>query len=268
MEHPYYTLQHGDWQVPAFTYLELKPKAHKYAVCIPVINEGERVQRQLKKMQALGLTEQIDIIMADGGSKDGSLNDTFLKEVGVRTLLTRKGPGKLSAQMRMAMAYAIEQGYEGCVFVDGNDKDDTSAIPSFVKLMEQGYDHIQGSRYIPGGHAENTPMARHLGLIILHAPLISLSAGFRYTDTTNGFRGYSSKFLADPKVNPFRDVFAAYELHYYLAIRAARLGYKVVETPVTRKYPKGKVPSKINSFKGYWKVLMTLFKAAAHQYNP
>jgi hypothetical protein len=29
-------------------------------------------------------------------------------------------------------------------------------------------------------------------------------------------------------------VFAAYELHYYLAIRAARLGFRVIETPVTR----------------------------------
>ena len=78
---------------------------------------------------------------------------------------------------------------------------------------------------------------RYLGIRLLHAPLISLAAGHRYTDTTNGFRAYSARFLSDPRVAPFRDVFSAYELHYYPAIRAARLGFRIVELPVTRAYP-------------------------------
>ncbi len=96
---------------------------------------------------------------------------------------------------------------------------------------------MQGSRFVPGGRAVRTPWARYLGIRLLHAPLISLAAGHRYTDTTNGFRAYSARFLSDPRVAPFRDVFSAYELHYYLAIRAARLGFRVAELPVTRTYP-------------------------------
>ena len=56
----------------------------------------------------------------------------------------------------------------------------------------------------------------------------------RSTDTTNGFRAYSRRLLADDRVQPLRDVFAASELYYYLAIRTARLGFRVIETPVTR----------------------------------
>ena len=97
---------------------------------------------------------------------------------------------------------------------------------------------MQGSRYVPGGKGVNTPLSRHVGVMLLHAPLISLAARHRYTDTTNGFRGYSRRLLLDPRVQPFRDVFAAYELHYYLAIRAARLGLRVCEIPVTRVYPR------------------------------
>lgn len=261
----FYQLNHKQWQVPPFTAQQLRPKASNILVCICVINEGSRIRNQLTKMAAGHYG--CDILIADGGSTDGSLETTFLAEHGVNYLLTKKGPGKLSAQMRMAMAFGIENGYEGMVFVDGNDKDDTSAIPQFAKLLQQGYDHVQGSRYIPGGKAINTPFMRHLGLVILHAPLIGLSAGFRYTDTTNGFRGYSARFLADPRVNPFRDVFFAYELHYYLAIRAPRLGYKTIETPVTRAYPKGKVPSKISSFKGNFNILKTLFKAAFRMWD-
>jgi dolichol-phosphate mannosyltransferase len=207
--------------------------------------------------------------VADGGSTDSSLRDEILEQGNVRTLLTKTGPGKLSAQMRMAFAYALTQGYGGVVVVDGNGKDDVTAIPRFVDSLGAGYDHVQGSRYIPGGQAINTPLSRHLGVLLLHAPLISLSAGHRHTDTTNGFRAYSAKLLSDPRLKVFRDVFQTYELHYYLAIAAARLGFRLTEIPVTRAYPpKGKTPTKISPIKGNARVLKILFKAALRQYDP
>jgi dolichol-phosphate mannosyltransferase len=262
-----YTLRTSGWQVPSFHVLELGPKRSRCLVCIPVINEGERIRRQLSKMRAV--SAQLDVVIADGGSSDGSLEEALMRELGVRGVLTKTGPGKLSAQMRMAMAWGLEQGYEGFVFIDGNDKDDTSAIPRFAAELEAGFDHLQGSRYVPGGVAINTPWSRHWGVKLLHSPLISAAARFHYTDTTNGFRGYSARFLLDPRVQPFRDVFSSYELHYYLAIRAARLKFKVKELPVTRAYPKGeKTPTKISPLKGNLRVLRTLFEAVFVGYNP
>lgn len=264
---PVYALQHAAWQVPQFHHLELRPRLSNVCVCVPVIDEGERIQAQLARMRPLSTT--LDIVIADGGSRDGSVSPERLRPHGVRALLTKTGPGRLSAQMRMAIAYGLEQGYSGFVFIDGNNKDDPSAIPSFVRALEEGWDHVQGSRYIPGGRALNTPMMRHFGVKLLHAPLISLAAGFRYTDTTNGFRAYSSKLLLDPRVQPLRDVFSAYELHYYLAIRAARLGLRVRELPTTREYPTGeRTPTKISPLKGNLRVLKTLFRAAFVGYNP
>ena len=255
------------WEFPSFRMRERFAKEHKYCVIAFVINEGDKVGKQLAQMAMYA--QVVDIIVADGGSKDDSLREEVLKMGNVRTLLTKTGPGKLSAQMRMAFAYALNEGYEGAVVVDGNGKDDISAIPLFVAALEGGYDHVQGSRYIPEGKAINTPLSRHLGVHLLHAPLISLSAGFHYTDTTNGFRAYSSRLLGDPRLQIFRDVFETYELHYYLAITAARFGYKVKEVPVTRAYPaKGETPTKISPIKGNAKVLKILFKAALHQYDP
>ena len=171
--------------------------------------------------------------------------------------------------MRMAFAYALEEGYEGIIVIDGNGKDDPSAIPRFVELLDEGYDHVQGSRYVPGGHAIRTPLLRALGVRFVHAPLISLAARHRYTDTTNGFRGYSRRFLSDARVPPLRDVFMGYELHYYLAIRAARLGFRVTETPVTRAYPPhGAIPSKIRGARGNLGIMATLLRAVTLQYDP
>ena len=67
----------------------------------------------------------------------------------------------------------------------------------------------------------------------------------------------------------FRDVFAAYELHYYLAIRAARLGFRVAELPVTRTYPaSGPTPTKIHGLRGNLFVLRTLLAACAGRFDP
>lgn len=255
------------WQVPAHTVSELKPRSARHAVCVFVINEGERVRAQLREMK--GLTGVVDIVIGDGGSTDGSLDEAFLRDQGVRALLTKTGPGKLSAQMRMALSWCLLEGYEGIVVVDGNGKDGTDAVPEFVRLLENGFDHVQGSRYVPGGKAVNTPALRHWGVKLLHSPLISLASGRRYTDTTNGFRAYSRRFLLDDRVQPFRDIFTTYELHYYLAIRAARLGFHVTETPVTRSYPAdGAVPTKITGWKGYYRILKLLFSACFGRFNP
>jgi dolichol-phosphate mannosyltransferase len=261
--------KHRDWQLPDFVAREFRPRKHTYCVCVFVINEGQKVQRQLERMQKY--SEQLDIIVADGGSTDGSLELPFLKSVNVRTLLTKQGPGKLSAQMRMAFAYAMYEGYEGVIVVDGNGKDDISAIPDFIRLLDAGYDHIQGSRFIPGGQAINTPLERLLATRLIHSPLLSLAAHHRHTDTTNGFRAYSRKLLLDPEIAVFRDVFNTYELHYHLTVESARSPkkYKLTETPVTREYPKkGKTPTKISPIKGNAHVMRILLKAARRQYRP
>jgi glycosyltransferase involved in cell wall biosynthesis len=255
------------WEFPDFELNELTKKKNKYAVCVFVINEGKKVQGQLKRMAKYA--DIIDIIVADGGSTDGSLEPDFLKEQKVHALLTKKGPGKLSAQMRMAFAYVLSEGYEGVVVVDGNGKDDISAIPAFVETLESGYDHVQGSRFIPGGKAINTPLSREIGLHLIHAPLISLAARRRHTDTTNGFRAYSAKLLSDEAIAVFRDIFQTYELHYHLSIEASRdKDYKIIEIPVTRKYPaKGKTPTKISPVKGNLHVMGVLLKAVTGKYR-
>lgn len=255
------------WEFPDFKILELSKRKHKHCVCVFVINEGKKIQKQLKEMQKF--TNQIDLIVADGGSTDGSLEPDFLKGVGLRALLTKTGPGKLSAQMRMAFAYALSEGYEGVVVVDGNGKDDISAIPNFIELLNQGYDHIQGSRFIKGGKAINTPLERLVAVRVVHAPLISLAAKKRHTDTTNGFRAYSNTLLNDEEIAVFRDIFATYELHYHLAIESSRNHkFKVIETPVTREYPKkGKTPTKISPIKGNAKVMGILINATRGKYR-
>lgn len=255
------------WQVPKFSTEFCRAKATDYALVIPVLNEGDRIRRQMEKMRAY--TSLVDSFIVDGGSTDGALDQGYLKERGLCGLLTLREPGGLSSQLRIGLAHTVQAGYQGAILIDGNDKDGVEAIPLFIDALKTGFDHVQGSRFVPGGRATRNPWKRLVGIKFIHAPLISLAAGYRYTDTTNGFRAYSRKFLTDPRVQPFRDVFSRYELHYYLAIRAPRLGFRVTEIPVERVYPAtGKTPTKIRGLRGESLILKTLLQACLQQYNP
>ena len=253
-------------EIPKFETYEFLKKRHKYCVCIFIINEGERFLKQLNGMAYLG--EKVDIVVADGDSTDGSTSHNRLMECNVNTLLVKKSSGKLGSHMRMAYSWALKRGYKGVIIIDGNGKDSFVNVPDFIFKLDEGFDHIQGSRFITGGYHQNTPMLRLLALKLLHVPLIRLASGFKYTDTTNGFRAYSSNLLLHPKIDIFRDVFDNYALHYYLAIKATKLNLKCTEIPVTRKYPgKGKIPTKISSFSGNIGVLIELIKVIIGKYD-
>ena len=256
-----------EWEVPDFTVDEFAPRAERYCIGIPVINEGEKIRRQLLEMQKLELGG--DVIIADGGSTDGSVAPEFVAGAGVRTLLTKTGPGKQSAQLRMLFAYALSEGYEGVITIDGNGKDGLEGLQRVRTKLAEGYDFVQGSRYLRDGQHANTPADRLVAVRFLHAPLLSLAAGFRYTDTTNGLRGWSSRFLGDPRVAAFRDVFDTYNLHYYLSVRAPRLGYRVCEVPARREYPASEpTPSKIQGLGPRLHIVKLLLLTVLGAYDP
>lgn len=255
------------WAVPKADVHVLAERGSRYCVLVPVINEGDRVLGQLRTLREHGFG--IDVVVADGGSTDGSNDPELLRELGVRALLVKRDAGKLSAQLRMGFAFALREGYDGVITVDGNGKDDVAALPRFVAALDAGAGFVQGSRFVPGGRAINTPRDRYLAIKLVHAPVTSLAARRRFTDTTNGFRGHSRTLLLDQRVAPMRDVFDTYELLAYLPIRAARLGYACTEVPVTRAYPPaGDIPTKIHGRGAQLGLASILGRAALGRYNP
>lgn len=255
--------------VPDFEVKEFFGKSCKYCICIPIINEGERIHEELRRGMRENISSCADIIICDGGSTDGSLDEDLLKELKVNSLLVKKGAGKQGAQLRMGFYWALQRGYDGIITIDGNNKDSIESVPLFVEKLNEGYDFIQGSRFITGGQAVNTPLIRYFAVRLLHAPVISLAAGKWYTDTTNAYRGHSRRYLADRRVDIFRDIFSEYELLAYLSVRADQLGMKTCEIPVKREYPTGgKIPTKISSVRGNWVLLKTLFSNLLGLYKP
>lgn len=255
--------------VPKFESAEYKEKSKEYVVLIPIINEGDRILKELRRAQKNNVSEYADIVICDGGSTDGCTDERKLRKLDVNTLLVKQDEGKQGAQLRMGIWWALERGYKGVITIDGNNKDSIEDVPHFIDKLKEGYDLIQGSRFIKGGKAINTPFIRTLSVRLIHAPVISLTAHQRFTDTTNAYRAYSAKYLTDKRVQPLRDIFMTYELLAYLSVRATQIGLKACEIPVTRAYPKkGKTPTKISFFKGNSELMKILFKNLFGAYNP
>ena len=228
-----------DWQVPEYRVIFEGERKCGSCLVIPVINEGERILSLLGRIQKSDAAGRIDVIIVDGGSTDGSLEPERLKSLGVNTLILKTGPGKLSAQLLCGYAWALEKGYQGILTIDGNDKDDPAPISLMLSKLAEGYDFVQASRFIKGGVGENT----------------------------QGFRAYSAKLLSDSRVSIFRDCFREYELLAYLSYIAPKLGFRCVEVPGMRRYPKGQVPTKISSFKGNLNLMKVLLKTCFGCYN-
>lgn len=255
--------------VPRFECTEYCVKTKDYVLLIPIINEGQRIIRELERAAQNNVSDYADIVICDGGSTDGCTEETRLRQLGVNTLLVKRDTGKQGAQLRMGIWWALERGYKGVVTIDGNDKDSIEDVPHFIEKLKEGYGLVQGSRFVKGGKAINTPLIRTVSVRLIHAPVISLTAGQWFTDTTNAFRAYSAEYLKDARVSPLRDVFMTYELLAYLSVRASQLGYRACEIPVTRAYPKtGKTPTKISFFKGNSELMKILIRNAFGAYSP
>ena len=90
---------------------------------------------------------------------------------------------------------------------------ETVAHPGIALILDLGAMHM---------NARFADTADLLGRI--NAPLLSIAGRCLYTDTTNGFRAYSARYLLDPVVKPFLELFQRYELLFDLTARAGQIG--------------------------------------------
>jgi len=226
----------------------------KYLIGICAFNEGDKIRRVVAKFSDYST---YDVVIVDDGSSDGSLDQikvTFPVTV-IRNETTR-GAG---FGVRQILEYGRKSGYTAVFFVSGNDKDLPDDIRKLQQAIEEGYDLVQGSRYLPGGRHGRMPFYRQLATRVIHPILFSLIAGKRITDSTNGFRAVRLSLLDDPKIDVAQAWLDAYELEPYLFYKAIKLGYRVTEVPVTKIYPpKAQGYTKMKPFSGWWSILRPL----------
>jgi dolichol-phosphate mannosyltransferase len=221
---------------------------------IPAYNERGKIGNVVRK----AAREVVDeVLVINDGSTDTTPDEA--RAAGA-TVISNPRPTGAGSSIRQGIMYAREHGYDVVTVMAGNDKDRPDEIPRLLEpIVRDGCHFVQGSRWLRGGRAGNTPLYRRLATK-LHPALFSLAAGQRLTDTTNGFRAFRTSLFDDRRIRIEQRWLDKYELEPYILFKAVRLGYKVREVPATKVYPpKALGYTKMRPITGWWSILRPVF---------
>lgn len=173
------------------------------------------------------------------------------------SLISRENRNGVGSAIRSGLQYALSRKYDVAVIMAGNNKDDPGEIPRLLTpILDEGYDYIQGSRFLSGGKCPNNPLLRKM-FSRLYPFIWTLTTRVRCTDVTNGFRAIRLSVFSDPRINLNQEWLNHYQLEYYIHFKILTLGYKTKEVPVTKTYPYSRKGgySKISPFRDWWSIV-------------
>ena len=213
-------------------------------------NEGVKIQTTVSRIVA---ATNHDVLVMDDGTTDGSLDP--LRALPITILSNPKNEG-IGSAMKRACQSASDHQYDILVIMAGNNKDDPTEIPRLVDpIIKDGFDFVQGSRYLRHGSHGNMPLYRQFATR-LHPLLMSIVVRKWLTESTNGFRAFRTRLLRDPRIDWRQGWLDRYELEPYLLFKAITLGYKHLEVPVTKIYPPRRLGyTKMKPLSGWWSIL-------------
>jgi dolichol-phosphate mannosyltransferase len=221
----------------------------------PAYNEEGKIGRAVSTVPR-GAVDQVLVI--DDGSTDRTPHEA--KDAGALVISARRREG-VGSVIRRAIDYARENNFSIIVILAGNGKDDGGQIPRLLEpIVREGYDFVQGSRFLKGGCYGKTPLYRVIATKYVHPLLFSLFVGRWITDSTNGFRAIRLDIFRDTRMNLHQEWLDTYALEPYIFFKAIKLGYKVREVPVSKIYPSKKIGyTKMRPVTDWWAILKPIF---------
>ncbi len=208
--------------------------SEKIAAVIPAYNEENKIGKTVSRIPSEWINE---IVVINDGSNDKTEKEAY--EAGAIVLNQPQNLG-VGAAIRRGIEYAIEKGYDIVVIMGGDNQDNPSELGRILRpILYDGFDFVQGSRYMLGGNIVNVPLFRRV-TTYLYSWLFKILTGYPITDGTNGFRAFRTSIFKNEDININQKWLNKYELEPYLLYKAIKLGFKVTEAPVTKSYPKEK----------------------------
>ena len=229
-------------------------------VIIPTYNEKENIEKMIRKVFSLSVP--FDVLIVDDGSPDGT--------AGIVKRLQQEFPGNLFIEERkgkQGLGTAYIHGFKWALtksygYIFEMDADFSHNPEDLIRLRDacaKGADVAVGSRYVLGGKVQDWPTSRVL--MSKYASLyVRMVLWVNIHDTTAGFKCYKRKVLEAIDLDNIK--FMGYAFQIEMKYTSHKLGFKVVEVPITFKdRTEGTSKMSMGIFKeAFWGVLQMKFK--------
>jgi dolichol-phosphate mannosyltransferase len=201
----------------------------KPLIVVPTYNEAENIDLLLA-----GIRRELPhahILFVDDASPDGTAERVRAQQEqhpGVVHLLDRAGKQGMGTAYVDGFTWALERDYDAIVEMDADLSHDPRALPTLVAHLSD-VDVVIGSRYVPGGRIENW---NHLRVAISRFGSFYSRAilGLPIRDLTGGFNAFRRPVLEAFSLDRIRS--EGYSFQIELKLRAARAGFRLLETPI------------------------------------
>jgi dolichol-phosphate mannosyltransferase len=190
------------------------------------------------------ITMPFHVLVVDDGSPDGTaaiVKQLQQKFSGRLFIEERAGKLGLGTAYIHGFKWALKRGYAYICEMDADFSHNPNDLARLVAACESGADLAVGSRYVSGGAIKNWTLDRH----------IYSRGGSLYTrlitwmplrDPTAGFICYKREVLQSINFKAIR--FVGYAFQIEMKFAAWKLGFKIVEIPITfvdRKFGSSKM---------------------------
>lgn len=165
-------------------------KKNTVLVIIPAYNEAGSIERVVDEL--ITGYPQFDYVVVTDGPTDGT--DEICRKRGYNTVFLPENLG-LTGCFANGMKYAAEHGYDYAVQFDGDGQHRPEYIAPMAEKAAEGFDIVQGSRFLQKGSAE-MGLLRAFGAWMIRKS-IRRKTGISMTDPTCGMRMYSKRIIRE-----------------------------------------------------------------------
>lgn len=198
----------------------MSKKGSLISIIIPTYHEAGNIGEMVKRTKKLSSVYSMEIIVVDGGSKDGTPD--IAEKAGATKVI--RFPYKRGKGLDLWEAFQEARG-DYIIEIDADLQFDPEQIPLFIKAFEEGADVVIASR----DNYKESPLWRTFGNRFL-SYLTSFVLMYRIYDVLAGFKAAKKEVMLslDLKEKGFM-----YESE--IVVKAVRMGYKMAQIPVRYK---------------------------------
>ncbi|MBA3705755.1 MAG: polyprenol monophosphomannose synthase [Bacteroidetes bacterium] len=202
-------------------------------IIIPTYNEKENVERMIRKV--FSLPQPFHVLIVDDSSPDATaaiVKSLIPQFPGKLFIEERKGKLGLGTAYIHGFQWALSQRerYEYIFEMDCDFSHNPDDLLRLRKACMDGADVAVGSRYVKDGKIKNWPVGRVL-MSYFASVYVRTVLWLGIRDTTAGFKCYKRKVLERIKFDDIK--FVGYAFQIEMKYTAYKLGFKVVEVPIT-----------------------------------